>query len=136
MQQKRLFVNLIFSIAFPVILVMMASCAHNPIPATQTDEPHDDQKVQVEHAASQVDARVHVPEVKEKAMIQETIAIDGRSILDNYCAQCHLVQSLLQTEKSRADWESALKQMEIMGVDLKETERSLLLDYLTNDREP
>ena len=56
---------------------------------------------------------------------------DGPSIIASRCTKCHAAQLLNQTEKQRAEWELTLAQMDRMGVHLSDSEKDILLDYLT-----
>lgn len=136
MRQRRLFTIVIFSIAFLANLVLLTSCGNIPVTDSQSDPRANEQEQVDARAVAQFDASVRLPEGNATAITQETSTIDGRSILESSCSQCHLVESLLQVKKSRTDWEGALQQMEMMGVHLSDTEKVSLLDYLATAEAP
>lgn len=70
------------------------------------------------------------------ATSQEAGLQDGSSLIDSHCAQCHTIQRLKQTKKTRTGWENTLAKMERIGVSLSDTEKVVLLDYLTGIAEP
>jgi hypothetical protein len=131
MRQRHFLVTVILGIFSPVIFVLLASCTTSPNADMQKETPPGVQEVLLEGADVQVDARLHVPETKETAVIQAPSMVDVQSIIESYCAQCHLVQSLLEIKKSRRDWEMSLQQMEKMGVHLSEAEKVILIDNLS-----
>lgn len=136
MRQRRLITTIVFSIAFLANLVLLTSCGNIPVTDSQSDPRADDQEQLDARAVAQFDASVRLPEGNSTAITQETSTIDGRSILESSCSQCHLVESLLRVKKSRSDWEEALQQMEMMGVHLADTEKVILLDYLAATEAP
>jgi hypothetical protein len=135
MRKRHSLGNLFYTSAIILILVLLVSCSALQSPTTQIKAPVDDQEMLREYASVQVDARESAPEVKVTTTTQEMSLIDGRSILENNCAECHLVQSLLQIKKSRTEWEGALQQMELIGIHLNETEKVVLLDYIATIEE-
>jgi cytochrome c5 len=56
--------------------------------------------------------------------------LDGPSLLESHCSECHATKVLEQYKKSRSDWELTLEKMEGFGVQLPEDERVTLLVYL------
>ena len=64
------------------------------------------------------------------SIIQETPRLEGPTILQSHCAQCHDVQWLEQIQKTRQGWEQMLIRMEGMGVHLSDQEKVVLLNYL------
>jgi hypothetical protein len=136
MRKRHFLRNLFYALAIILILVPLVSCSALQSTTTQIKVPVNDQKMLREYASVQVDARESAPEVNVTTTTQKMSLIDGRSIIENNCARCHLVQSLLQSKKSRTEWEGALQQMELMGIHLNVTERVVLLDYLATKEEP
>jgi len=65
--------------------------------------------------------------------MQVTPLPDRPSLLEEHCARCHDVQWLEKADKPRTGWEQTLTQMESLGVQLSDTEREALLDYLAVD---
>ena len=134
MRERHFHNTLIHTLSVFLVLVPLVSCSKPQISATQTEITGDDNETPVEHAVVQFDAREISPELK--ATTQEMSPDEARSILENNCSSCHLVQSLLQINKSQAEWEAALQQMKMMGVNLNDTERGILLNYLASLNTP
>ena len=125
---------IIFFVAFLVaVLVLISACTVDVIaPGTgpPTIPPADTPVAQVPHAEVQVAAGATIPATAEPAAAQVTPPQDGSTLLEDHCAQCHTVQLLEQSKKTRTEWENTLGRMEGMGVHLSDTEKVLLLDYL------
>jgi len=66
----------------------------------------------------------------ESVEIRVESQLDGPSLMENRCSECHAIKVLEQYKKSRSDWELTLEKMEGFGVQLPEDERVTLLDYL------
>jgi hypothetical protein len=128
--------NLVFTLAFIIILTPLAACTTSRSTASKIGVQGGGQVALNDHALVQFDAREIAPEVSVTITTQEISEKDGLTILVNNCTQCHLVQSLLQIKKSRIGWEEALGKMEAMGIHLSETEKITLLDYLATNEEP
>jgi hypothetical protein len=136
MRERHLIHIIIFSIAFLAFPGLLASCGSASPTVFRNDARNIDQEKVDARAVAPFDASVGVPEVKVTAIVQETMRIDGGSILEAHCSQCHLVESLIQINKTPTEWEGVLQQMEMMGVHLAETEKASLLDYLTAAEKP
>ena len=84
----------------------------------------------MEHVAVQIDAGALVSTTTEPVASQAAPMQDGLELLKTHCAQCHVTAWFDQIEKPRAEWEEALARMEAMGVQLSDTEKDVLLNYL------
>ncbi|UCC51510.1 MAG: hypothetical protein JSV68_20750 [Anaerolineaceae bacterium] len=89
---------------------------------------------QVEILEAPVETSVIIPVTTEAAESPVTPQQDGSELLQEHCAQCHAVQLLEQSKKSRTDWEKTLSRMERIGMLMSDTERYVVLDYLTSLR--
>lgn len=49
---------------------------------------------------------------------------------------CHVPEWFDQIEKSPAEWEAVLERMKLLGVQLSDTEKDILLDYLAAADKP
>jgi hypothetical protein len=128
--------NLVFTLAFIIILTPLAACTTSRTTASKIGVQDGGQVALNDHGLVQFDAREIAPEVSATITTQEISIRDGSTILENNCTQCHVVKSLLQIKKSRVGWEDALALMETMGVQLSETEKITLIDYLATNEEP
>ena len=136
MRQRHFLITVIFTLALFLITGALVSCSHSRQTANETEIPANERVTVTEYSSVQFDARESVPEVKATATTQEMSINDGHTILENICAQCHLVQSLLQIKKSSPEWEEILQQMEMMGVHLSEIDKSVLIGYLVSTEQP
>ena len=66
----------------------------------------------------------------------ETALEEGQLLLQTRCTQCHPLQKILQVKKTRTEWENALSKMESFNVKISDTEKKVLLDYLTTIENP
>jgi hypothetical protein len=136
MRPRHLSIPFIFGAVFAVILVLLASCSIPPNSATQVDSPNDVQDALVEHVAVQGDPGAIVSATMEPAASQAIPVPDGPALLKTHCVRCHVITSLDQIEKPRNEWENALARMEAMGVNLSDTEKEVLLNYLAVADQP
>jgi hypothetical protein len=136
MRQRLFLITMIFTLVLFLITGVLVSCSRPRQTANETEIPADAQVTVIEHGSVLFEARESVPEVTATDTAQEMSIKDGHTILENICAQCHLVQTLLQIKKSRPEWEGVLQQMEMMGVHLSEIDKSVLLNYLVATEEP
>lgn len=136
MQPRYIFVT-VFSVAFLVVMfVLIGAEALPPGTGPPTILPADTPAFQVERVDVQVKAGPPIPTTTEPAAPQVTPPQGGLLLLEDHCAQCHAVQMLEQSQKSRTEWEITLARMEGIGVHLSDAEKVILLDYLAVADEP
>jgi len=127
-----IYLALIFAVVFLLLFV-------NSIPASGVVPTNSVSTVQ-DGPAKRAEVPTEVDELDTNAIGPaspklETLP-DGQSLLATHCTRCHLAQKLEQTEKSRTEWEQTLAQMERIGVHLSDSEKVVLLDYLSvNDEQ-
>lgn len=117
-------------------LVLLAACSGTSSSATQISTLSDIQETPATRVDAQIDAGTPISVATEPTVSQMPPIHDGPALLERHCAKCHLVQSLQQIKKARAEWERTLAQMEGMGVHLDDTEKINLLDYLSEADKP
>ena len=66
----------------------------------------------------------------------ETALQEGQLLLQTRCTQCHPLQKILQVKKTRTEWEETLTKMESLNVKISDTEKKVLLGYLTTVDNP
>lgn len=137
MKPKYLYAAITF-IAVIVVLVLLVA---NSIPAStvhRTNPTPDAREALAERIEEeQADAEVPIPTASTESTASETTpSPDGASLLESRCARCHIPQKLIQIERSRTEWEMILAKMEVLGVQLSEPEKIILLDYLSTIDEP
>jgi hypothetical protein len=125
MRRKALFPTLFLTSIW--MLLLLAACSSPGDAVPQRSSPPEAQALPAE---LQVDSDASKLEKPEPAETQEASLPDGSSLLARRCVQCHLVQTLEDTEKTRAEWEGTLSKMESFGVLLEDGEKRALLDYL------
>lgn len=119
----------ILAVAF-VVRIATATLTSTVPPGKPTGE------VSVERVEAPADVRSSITAVEEPAATQVTQQADGLRVIEVRCSQCHVVQQLRQIQKSSAGWEETLVQMEALGVQLGDNEKTVLIDYLTNPGNP
>lgn len=66
----------------------------------------------------------------------ETSLQEAPLLLETRCTQCHPLQTVLQVKQTRTEWENTLSKMESFNVKISDTEKQVLLDYLTTADHP
>jgi hypothetical protein len=66
----------------------------------------------------------------------ETALQEGQLLLQERCTQCHSLQKVLQVKRTRTEWKETLAEMESLNVKISDTEKSILLDYLSSVGNP
>jgi len=61
---------------------------------------------------------------------QESVSVDGETLLQERCTQCHGLDRVTSQEKTRAEWEQTVEDMIDQGAELNEDEKTVLVDYL------
>jgi hypothetical protein len=135
MQPRYYFVTIIFTAVSAVILALLASCSMPPDTTAQIDSSLDNREALVEHNTSQVEAGALVSATSrpttEPVASQVTPTQDAQALLHLHCARCHAATWLDHIEKPRAEWQKVLERMEVMGVHLSDTDKDVLLEYLS-----
>jgi hypothetical protein len=96
----------------------------NTIPLSKTKS--DVQGVQTQR--SEVSTEVETSNLSTQA---PTVLQEGPLLLQTRCTQCHSLETVLQVKQSRAEWEATLSKMEGFNVKISDSEKKVLLDYLT-----
>jgi hypothetical protein len=118
-------------IAFVAALVLLAA---NSIPASTTSLSRTKSDVQgVQTKRSEVPTEVGSSNSSTQAPTPspETALQEAPLLLQTRCTQCHSLETVLQVEKTRAEWKETLSKMESFNVEISDSERKVLLDYLT-----
>ena len=103
-----------------------------PLSKTTSDLPGAQTKyseVPTEDGSSNLSTQVPIPSV-------ETALPEGQLLLQTRCTQCHPLQEILEVKKTRTEWENALLKMESFNVKINDTEKKVLLDYITTVDHP
>ena len=61
---------------------------------------------------------------------EEPPAIDGATLLEERCTQCHGLERTTQKRKTREEWEKTVVRMVSKGTNLTDDEQRTLIDYL------
>jgi cytochrome c5 len=124
---------------FAIVVVVLVMFAANSISASAVPSTNSTSGLQdalEERVEIQTDYGALNSTTKEPAASQAAPPQNGLLILESRCAKCHTAQWLKQTKKTRTEWEKTLAQMGRMGVQLSDTEKDILLDYLVFIVEP
>lgn len=126
------FIITILIAAFIAVLLVMQS-AGSVVPLTNDQNiisPSDTPDRQVEPVKAQDDTSMLPAPTPKLVSAQVTPPLDGRSVLEDHCVNCHEVQWLEKIKKTRPEWEKTLGVMKQVGVRLSDTEKDALLNYL------
>jgi hypothetical protein len=117
--------------AFVAALGLLAtnSAPSSTIPLSKTRSDVQD----VQTKPSEVPGEVDSSNSSTQAPIAtpETALQEGQLLLQTRCTQCHSLQTVLQVKQSRTDWEKTLLKMESFNVKISDSEKVVLLNYLT-----
>ena len=136
MRPRNFFITFIFGAVFAVSLTLLTSCTAPPSTVNKVVPPPDARDALTEHIASQVDGNEPVSAIGEPDSDQGTLMQDGLTLLKSHCTTCHAPEWFGQIEKSPAEWETVLERMKSLGVQLSDTEKDILLDYLVAADKP
>jgi hypothetical protein len=96
--------------------------------------PSDIQEMQTKPAITQTEVGSSNLPSQAPTPSPETALQEGQLLLQDRCTQCHPLQEILQVKRTRTEWEETLAKMESSNVKISDTEREVLLDYLTMDQ--
>ena len=57
--------------------------------------------------------------------------LDGKALVEERCTQCHNLQTVTGTAKSRDGWQSTVERMIGKGAKLNDAEKAAVIDYLS-----
>jgi hypothetical protein len=60
----------------------------------------------------------------------EPVAVDGETLLQERCTECHGLDRVTSAEKSREEWLDTVTRMVNRGAELNEAEKEVLVGYL------
>ncbi len=135
MLPMKFFIALIIIAVFGAAFVLLSSdlIPHNNIHGANPAVREVENSIELDNAgAGEILSATIEPVASSPNMSQA----DGLLLLENRCSKCHLTDEIKQFKKSRSDWELTLNQMESLGIQLSEDERTMLLDYLATDHIP
>jgi cytochrome c5 len=66
----------------------------------------------------------------------EEVAVDGETLLEERCTECHGLDRTTSAQKTRAEWEETVTRMISKGAELNEAEKTVLVDYLAETYGP
>lgn len=67
---------------------------------------------------------------------EESVSIDGETLLEERCTQCHGLDTVTSAQMTRAEWEETVIDMVNRGAQLNDEEQTVLVDYLAETYGP
>ncbi|MBS3784142.1 MAG: hypothetical protein KGY78_06840 [Anaerolineae bacterium] len=67
---------------------------------------------------------------------EEPVAVDGETLLQERCTECHGLERTTSAQKTRAEWEETVTRMVNKGAELNDQEKGVLVDYLAETYGP
>jgi hypothetical protein len=64
------------------------------------------------------------------------VSVDGETLLQERCTECHGLERTTSAQKTRAEWEDTVTRMVNRGAELNEAEKTVLVDYLAENYGP
>ncbi len=120
-----------FVTAFVAALVVLAaqSIPARAIPLSKTTsdvQGGQTQRTAVPTRAGSANGSTQAPIPSPETALQE-----GPLLLQSRCTQCHSLEKIQQAKKTRLEWEQTLSEMESFNAKISDSEKKVLLDYLT-----
>jgi cytochrome c5 len=72
----------------------------------------------------------------EQPPAQESVSLDGETLLQERCTDCHGLGETTSARKTRAEWDETVTRMISKGAELNDEEKTILLDYLAENYGP
>jgi cytochrome c5 len=72
----------------------------------------------------------------EDPAAEESVGIDGETLLQERCTECHGLERTTSKQKTQAEWEETVTRMVGKGAELSEDEKAVLVDYLAETYGP
>lgn len=66
----------------------------------------------------------------------QVVSVDGETLLQERCTECHGLERTTSAQKTRAEWEDTVTRMVNRGAELNEAEKTVLVDYLAENYGP
>lgn len=60
----------------------------------------------------------------------QPVSVDGETLLQERCTECHGLERTTSVQKTRAEWEDTVTRMVNRGAELSDAEKTVLVDYL------
>jgi hypothetical protein len=122
--------------AFVAALGLLAtnSAPGSTIPLSKTRSVVQDVQTKPSEAPGEVDSSNLLTQAPTPST--ETSLQEAPLLLETRCTQCHPLQTVLQVTQTRTEWENTLSKMESFNVKISDTEKQVLLDYLTTADHP
>ena len=136
MRRKLEFNIPIFAMVPVVVLLLLAAGCAPAVTAAQANPTAVVVDTAPDRAKTASEPAETLPAAPQPAASPIQPDPQGFAILESRCTQCHLAQQLLETEKSRLEWEKTLARMKANGVRLSEDEKGLLLEFLAAAGKP
>jgi hypothetical protein len=67
---------------------------------------------------------------------EQPVSIDGETLLQDRCTECHSVSRVTNASKSSDEWEDTVVRMIAHGANLNDEEQAALIDYLAQTYGP
>ena len=75
-------------------------------------------------------------EPASEAPAGEAVALDGETLLEERCTECHGLDRTTGAEKTRDEWQDTVTRMVSKGANLNAEETQVLVDYLAETYGP
>lgn len=105
-----------------ILGILLTSCAPAAPVVKPTDVPAQPAQAQPQPTA--------IPQAT--AVQPAAVGLDGATILENKCADCHSPNRVQQSPGDRAHWEQVVNRMVQKGAVLTEAEKQVLVDFLAS----
>lgn len=72
----------------------------------------------------------------EQAPAEEPATVDGETLLEERCTECHGLDRTTSAQKTREEWDQTVTRMVNKGARLSDEEQTVLVDYLADTYGP
>jgi hypothetical protein len=122
------------ALAAALVLLAAKSIPASTAPLSKTESGV--QGVQTKHSEVPTEMGSSNLSTQAPTTFPKTALQEGPLVLQTQCTQCHPLQTVLQVKQARTEWEKTLSKMESFNVKISDTEKKVLLDYLTTVDNP
>jgi MFS family permease len=131
--------RIVMAFLVPAFVAALGLLAANSTPASTIPLSNNKSDIQdVQTKPFEVSGEVDSSNSSTQAPIASpgTALQEGQLLLQTRCTQCHSLEKVQQGKKTRSEWEETLSKMEGFNVKISDTEKQVLLDYLTTADHP
>jgi cytochrome c5 len=119
----------IIVVSLVLLGAFLAACGETPqkttAPATEQERPAPATEEATTPATEEITEEAATPTAE-----QEPTVLDGQSLVEERCTQCHSLGAVTGTSKTEEEWRATVGRMVGKGADLNAEEQAAVIQYL------